>query len=176
MKGKFLKGLAKKYKPGRYLTGYEDLNLQELKAKGIKLILIDVDNTLLPDNAKHADENARLFCQKIKEQDLALMIFSNGLKERISEVAKELDLPFLAEACKPFDYKLLAYLEKANFKKEECIIVGDQIFTDIACANTCGINSILVRPRAEKERWYIKRKRPFERLILKILNIRLENS
>ena len=51
---------------------------------------------------------------------------------------------------------------------EEAVLFVDQIFTDIAAAKRAGIFAVLVEPYTSKEVFYVKIKRPFEKLIRKI--------
>ena len=46
-----------------------------------------------------------------------------------------------------------------NIKKEEAVVIGDQVFTDILGANRSGLASILVRfIRQDDEKWIGKRR------------------
>ena len=60
-------------------------------------------------------------------------------------------------------------LNLLDLKKEEVIMIGDQVFTDVLGANRFGIKSILVNPINKKEGPFTLIKRPFEKIILKKL-------
>jgi len=51
-------------------------------------------------------------------------------------------------------------------KKENIIIIGDQLFTDIYGGNRFGIRTILVKPIEKKEFWGTRIKRPIEKFII----------
>ena len=54
-----------------------------------------------------------------------------------------------------------------NVSKENMLMIGDQLFTDIWGGNRFGIKTILVKPISSNEGIHIKMKRPFERYVLK---------
>ena len=61
-------------------------------------------------------------------------------------------------------------MKDKNIKKEETIFVGDQILTDILCANRVGIDSILVKTIDKKsQKWYTNINRLREKYIIKKL-------
>jgi len=74
------------------------------------------------------------------------LISNNSSVERVQKVAKQLKLPAVAFACKPFPFTMNRILKDKNIKPEECVFVGDQVFTDILLANFLNINSIFVEP------------------------------
>jgi len=57
-------------------------------------------------------------------------------------------------------------LNLLDLKKDEVVMVGDQIFTDVLGANKFGIKSILVNPISKKEGIFTLVKRPFEKIVL----------
>ena len=57
-------------------------------------------------------------------------------------------------------------LDKEGISKQNAIMIGDQIFTDVWGGNRFGIKTILVKPIGKKESILTKVKRPFEKLIL----------
>lgn len=58
---------------------------------------------------------------------------------------------------KPYSFKLNQFITKNKFVKEEIIFIGDQILTDIACANSAELDSLLVKSLTRSsEKWYTK--------------------
>lgn len=141
-----------------------DLNL--LYSLGIRGIILDVDNTLIdykmvmPDGIKEWVKNA-------KNMGFKVCILSNSnKKEKVSSVAKILDLKYIMYGQKPFKKGFISALNLIGIPAEKCVAVGDQIFTDVIGANNMNINSIYVDPINKKEFWYTKWKRPIEAVIL----------
>ena len=52
-------------------------------------------------------------------------------------------------------------------KKEEAVIVGDQIFTDVYGGNLVGIQTILVQPVSDRDEWKTKIKRGIEKRVIR---------
>ena len=74
------------------------------------------------------------------------LISNNSSYDRVNKVAKQLKLPAVAFACKPFPFTMRRVLADAKLNPNECAFVGDQLMTDIILANTLGLKSIFVEP------------------------------
>jgi predicted HAD superfamily phosphohydrolase YqeG len=48
---------------------------------------------------------------------------------------------------------------------QEAALIGDQLFTDMCCANLAGATSVLVKPIVKIEEPWVMLKRPFEKLV-----------
>jgi HAD superfamily phosphatase (TIGR01668 family) len=70
---------------------------------------------------------------------------------------------------KPFCRGINVAQRKLGIEKEEMVMVGDQLMTDILAANRSGIRSILVKPVVESDSFITKFNRACERRILKKL-------
>ena len=94
-------------------------------------------------------------------------ILSNNTFERVGSFAKDLNIEnyvFLAK--KPDRKKFEELICECQFKKDEVLMVGDQLFTDINCANNCKVDSILVKAKGPEIIFHIKVKRFLERIVL----------
>ena len=49
-------------------------------------------------------------------------------------------------ACKPLTFNVSRIMNKYKMNKDNTVIIGDQIYTDVLCADKLGIKSILVDP------------------------------
>ncbi|MFR7880209.1 MAG: HAD hydrolase-like protein [Christensenellales bacterium] len=64
--------------------------------------------------------------------------------------------------------KGLCFYKKNNLNKDEIVMIGDQLLTDIVCANKIGVTNILVKSISRKtERWYTRINRLREEKVLK---------
>ena len=66
------------------------------------------------------------------------------------------------KAWKPLPSACRKAMKVMGTGREETLLIGDQLFTDIWCANLAGIRSILVRPIDPKEEIQIVLKRFLE--------------
>ena len=156
----------KKLYPNIYLKKVEDITIQTLIKNKIKLLILDVDNTLI-DYYKNLTEEVVSWAKEMKGQGIKLYILSNtNDKKKVEVIANKLDIQYKHFAMKPLK-KGFKYVQKqTNIKPENIAVVGDQIFTDVLGGNRCQMFTILVEPiNKEKDYWYTAWKRPIENKI-----------
>ena len=93
--------LAHLFVPDMYIQSYQTLNLELLKKKGIKLLICDIDNTLVPHDVKIPQKETIEFINKVKHSGLQICIISNNTKNRVEEFCKDLNVPYVYSARKP---------------------------------------------------------------------------
>lgn len=135
------------FKPSAYISSISDISLKKLKEQGIKMIICDLDNTLVPHYTKFPSKNAINFVEEAKKLNLIFVIISNNTKNRVRFFAEKLKLDdYIYNAKKPLTKYVKKMLEKYNISTDEALIIGDMIVTDILLANILHIESILVTP------------------------------
>ena len=109
------------------------------------------------------------FVKNCQDVGIVFYIVSNNHEERVKIVADELKVKYHPETKKPFGKRLLKVIKEEGVSNEECILIGDQILTDVWYANRIGIKSILIEPCSKKDLpiTYINRK--IDRIIRKRL-------
>ena len=138
-------GIRKLY-PGEMAESVYAYDFDGALKKGIKGVLFDIDNTLVPHDAP-ADDRARALMEELRARGLSLGLVSNNHEPRVksfSEACGGLDYVFLSHKPKPDAY--LRLRRKLGLSASQVIFFGDQLFTDIWGANNAGIHSILVEP------------------------------
>lgn len=151
-----------------YLTIY-DINIEELRLKGIKGLIIDIDNTLAPWKAEFLEEKVKLWLIDLKSSGVKVCFVSNGHKQRIKNLVIDLDIPYIYQAQKPTKRGFLKALNILQTAPSETALIGDQIFTDILGGNRIGLTTILVEP-IDRSYEFITTKvfRLMERVIFKL--------
>ena len=157
-----------KYIPDMYKESIYDINYDKLKEIGIKIILLDLDNTLISYKDKIAEQKLMDFIDKLKK-DFDFIIYSNGSKKRVERVKEQLGIEGFYCVNKPLKKRFDKILSKYKYKENEIAIVGDQMMTDIAFGNSVGITTILVKPLSKKEPIWTKMNRFMERKKMKKL-------
>lgn len=149
--------------PNLYLKKIEDITIEMLIKNKIKLLILDVDNTLIDYN-KNLSEDIINWAKTMKGQGIKLHILSNtNDKEKVKQIAEKLDIPYKYFAMKPLKKGFINIQKGTNIKLENIAVVGDQIFTDILGGNRSKMFTILVDPiNKEKDYWYTAWKRPIE--------------
>lgn len=158
----------KKLYPNLYLRKIEDITIEQLIKNKIKLLILDVDNTLI-DYYKNLSEEVINWTKEMRGQGIKLYILSNtNDKKKVEEVANKIKVKYKYFGMKPLK-RGFKYIEKeTNIKPENIAVVGDQIFTDILGGNRCKMFTILLDPiDNKKDYWYTAWKRPIEDKIKK---------
>lgn len=135
--------------PTYHLKNIFSLNINWLKEKKIQTIFIDLDNTLANPYVALPNEKVIAFIQSLS--DFSIVILSNNHEDRVKKFTENLPVSYLYEVKKPNPAKVLHYIEKHQLKKEYCLAIGDQIMTDVLCANRAGIKVILVDPLTKQD-------------------------
>ncbi|HIX23541.1 MAG TPA: YqeG family HAD IIIA-type phosphatase [Candidatus Lachnoclostridium avicola] len=152
------------YPKQRAASAY-DIPYERLREKGIRGVIFDIDNTLVPHDAPAEKKTVELF-ERLHRLGCATCLLSNNKEKRVAEFAGQVDSPYIFKAGKP---KMGGY-EKAmklmGTDRTSTLFVGDQLFTDVFGANRAGIASVLVNPINPREEIQIVLKRYPERLVL----------
>lgn len=133
--------------PKAVCASVTQLDPKALRAKGIRLVLADLDNTLAPYKILEPAPEITAWKDALAAEGITLFILSNSRKPgRAKAYAEALGVPYQGHSGKPKPGGYLRAMERMGCRPEETIMVGDQIFTDILGANNAGVASILVEP------------------------------
>ena len=156
----------KKLFPKKVIKSVYALDYQRYWDRGFRGIILDIDNTLVADNAP-ANRRAKKLIRKQKKIGFKTCILSNSDKERVRAFGKKVKSPYVYKAHKPSPRGFERAMRKMHTDRSNTLFIGDQIFTDILGANNAGIYCILTDVIDENERKQVKIKRIFERPIVK---------
>ena len=130
---------------------------------GVKAVLVDLDNTLDPYVVSSPQEKTKQWKEKLVGAGLRIVILSNNSGGRVGKYASELGVEARFFMKKPFSGPLKRFLLEEKLSKDEVILVGDQIQTDVKAANGAGVRVILTEPLFHKEPPWTKFNRIFDR-------------
>ena len=130
--------------PTAIFPALTDITVEFLHSSGVKLLMLDFDNTIVPYTTSTPTEKMETWLRDMAASDIQLCVVSNSHKDRVKIFCAKYNIPCITHANKPFSKGIKECL--ATFQKEpsECALVGDQIFTDTLGANGCCVASILV--------------------------------
>lgn len=114
--------------------------------RGIRFIILDIDNTVAPYTINEATERMKAWVKSLQAAGLELHILSNNRGERPEKFAEAFDLPYVKKAWKPFTKTARRVMAERGYTPAETAFIGDQIYTDTACAKWCGAYAVLVHP------------------------------
>ena len=123
-----------------------DLSVELLQSRGIQLLMLDFDNTIVPYTRDEPTPEMKAWLDEMLASDIKLCIVSNSHKNRVKIFSKAYGLDCITHSRKPFSKGINACLAKYSLPAESCALAGDQIFTDNLGANCAGLTSSLVKP------------------------------
>ena len=152
--------------PDIRLEGILSLTPAQLQVRGIRAIVLDVDNTLATHNHPDPATFVKEWLQTMREAGFQLIILSNNSAERVSPFAERLGLPFESRGLKPLTRGFKRICRRFGVRPEAVAVVGDQLFTDILGGNLAGMLTVLVRPIEAERGPFFRFKRTLERILL----------
>ncbi|KKB36393.1 YqeG family HAD IIIA-type phosphatase [Bacillus thermotolerans] len=158
--------MLKKFLPSRHVKSIFQIKPEELKAQGIKAVITDLDNTLVAWDRPDATPELKSWFGELKKAGIKVIIISNNNEKRVRDFAVPLDIPYIFQARKPMGRAFREAVNVLNVKKEETVVVGDQLLTDIFGGNRGGFYTILVVPVAQTDGVWTRFNRLIERRIM----------
>lgn len=159
-------------RPDLYVQGIVDIDLAQLKERGVEAILIDLDNTLLPWKSSEVPESSKRWVEEAKRLGFRLCIVSNThYPKRLNRIAEGLGIECVARALKPRGRGFSEAVRLVGCELASSAVVGDQLFTDIWGGNRAGAYTILVTPMDYKEFIGTKVSRALEKIAFRLLGL-----
>ena len=118
-----------------------DITPDILEEKGIRLLMLDFDNTIVPYTTSIPEPLMEQWLLDMKQTDIQLCVVSNSKKDRVKIFCANYGIPCITHANKG----IRECLAKFDIPASEAAIVGDQIYTDTLGGNLAGLTPILVK-------------------------------
>ena len=131
--------------PAYVTDALTDLTHEWLKEQGIRLLMLDFDNTVVPYTTNTPTAEMQAWLEQMAGSDILLCVVSNSRKDRVKIFCQKYGIDCITHANKPFSKGIRECLEKFGVKPEDCALVGDQIYTDTLGGNCAGVRPILVK-------------------------------
>lgn len=159
--------MFKKFIPYAHSQSIYEIEMDFYKRNGIKTLFMDLDNTLDSYRAREPKPQTIEYVSKLKKNDITPIIISNNKAKRVSGYANLLGVEFLSSARKPFSRRIKAEIARRNLKKDEVMLVGDQLMTDVLAAKGAGIKVVLTEKLVKEDQWTTHINRLIDRPIRK---------
>ena len=121
-----------------------DLTPELLRQRGIRLLMLDFDNTIVPYTTDVPGEKMDAWLKMMNASDIQLCVVSNSKSQRVPRFCAGYGMPCIIRAKKPFSKGIRECLDRFEIPADKAAIVGDQIFTDTLGGNCAGVTSVLV--------------------------------
>lgn len=171
--------LYKKIIPTYYYETVFQIDFTNLKEQGIKTLFFDLDNTLMSYHEKTLNQDTINFLKQC-QRSFNVVIVSNSRRSRVATALEGINIFYVYHAYKPLKGGFKRALKVYGNLKDEVILIGDQLMTDMIGANRFKIKSILVKPIARKsDIWTTRLNRKIEKHFIKQLrkkNITIYNE
>lgn len=122
-----------------------DLKPEFLKEQGIRLLMLDFDNTIVPYTTNVPSSRMDAWLRQMMTTDITLCVVSNSKKDRVVQFCQHYGIACVTHAKKPFSKGIKECLSRFHIAPEQAALVGDQIFTDTLGGNCTGVKTILVK-------------------------------
>lgn len=160
------------FRPREYLSSIYNIDFGSLKKKGIKGLIIDLDETLLPREMIEITPVLFAFVDSLKNIGFKIYLMSNSSKEkRVEYVGQSLDVPFMMFAMKPLPFSFEKAAKYMGLKNEDIAVIGDQLFMDTLGGNISRMYTILLKPMNPEKIWIREVMRKAENYVLKKLGL-----
>lgn len=145
-----LKSFGRRYfRPDKKFKNVSEINLDDLKTEGVKGIILDLDDTLLPSDKKINKEVIDNWLKKAKKDFSLFVVSNNSRPDYVKKFCEKFDIPFVARATKPRSKFLQIAMSQMKLNKNDIVIIGDRLTTDILAGKLFGIKAFLVAPLTE---------------------------
>lgn len=152
-------------KPNFRFKSIMDIDNSFLIKEKIKLIIFDADATLVQAKSHSISDEIIEKIDSLQRQGYKIAIASNGKANRIEKIFKGHNIEAYGMSFKPLPFRLKKLIK--DYNKNEVLLVGDQLFTDVLCGNLLGIKSLMIDAYGDDIGFGIGLKRSLEKLILK---------
>ena len=128
-----------------YFDTVEEITPAFLHAKGIRAVLVDLDNTLADYDTPEPLERTRLWLESLERAGVRAAIASNNRRERVERYCAGLAVPYYWRCGKPLGFRLRRAMRALGAVPGETALIGDKRSTDVYGARRLGLYAVQVR-------------------------------
>ncbi|MDX2066658.1 MAG: YqeG family HAD IIIA-type phosphatase [Fimbriimonadaceae bacterium] len=142
----------RRFTPVSSVDSLDQVELLRLWDQGKRLILVDVDHTLLQWESNAPSPAVIAWIAQARQIGFDLCLISNTRRiDRLRRISSEVGIETVRGRIKPSRAMYRLALIKFKRSPEETVMVGDQLLTDVWGANRSGIEAIWVQRMEGKE-------------------------
>ncbi len=145
------------------------IDYARLRADGVRGVIVDLDNTLVGYRSLEPDPADAGWVARARDNGVRIIMVTNNGTPWARTVAERLAIPIVPNARKPLGRGFRRALELLALPRENVVVIGDQLFTDVLGAKLFGLRVILVDPLVKHDPWNTLPLRLLERWLLRDL-------
>lgn len=155
------------FRPDLYYDRTAAVDLQMLWGRGIRGLIMDLDNTLVAWRSSDIPPDVLAWAHRATEMGMGLCIASNTRRyARLSRIADALGAIYVTGVSKPRRAGFRNAVWKLGLANSQVAVIGDQLLTDMFGAKRFGLMAIYVDRISMRELFVTKFNRRIEALIL----------
>jgi HAD superfamily phosphatase (TIGR01668 family) len=158
--------ILEKLMPDQYVESIHHIDIDQLRARNIRAVITDLDNTLVEWDRPEATPEVEAWLARLREAGIQVTVVSNNKRDRVDRFCTPLGVKFIWAAKKPTAQAFLRAVREMGVTIQETVVIGDQLFTDVLGGNRLGFHTILVVPVTETDGFWTRFNRRLERVAL----------
>ena len=155
--------MCKRFIPYAHAKNLYEIDIDFFVFLGAKYLFLDLDNTLDSYRSMVPNETTINYINNLKDKGITPIILSNNRGERVRGYSEKLGVECKHSVGKPFSVNVKKLLKQRGIDKNEVIMVGDQMITDVCCGNGAKIKVILTDKLVKEDQITTRFNRFFER-------------
>lgn len=146
---------------------YQGVTPEFIKSLGKTCVLCDIDNTLVPYDMPDPTKEVCEWARNMVDSGIKLILVSNNDKERVERFNKDIGVPCLYKSGKPSRKTVKNAMKVLGDTKDNAVMLGDQLLTDVLTARLSGITAIWVPTIKKVDTPFFRCKSAIERPFIK---------
>jgi hypothetical protein len=140
------------FEPSILADAIWEVDLESLKAQGVRGLILDLDNTLVDWNQDYIRPEVRRWLDAARSLGMQRSLVSNAIRgARVKRIGAELDLLVVTWALKPLPGGFRRAISAMGTTAASTCAIGDQVFTDILGGMLAGVRTVLLTPLSPRE-------------------------
>lgn len=138
--------------PDRYFSRITKIDIEkDLVGLGFDHALMDVDNTILTRDTHEVPRDVGMWLGRAREAGIRFCLLSNNWHHGVYDLAVRYELPIVAKAVKPLPHGFLMAMRKIDGARDNTVVIGDQLMTDVLGAHLVGLTAYMLQPLVEQD-------------------------
>ena len=157
------------FRPDEIVKELAEIDFAALRARGIKALILDIDDTLIPKEVNDVYPKVFEWVFARKQEGFRLCLTSNSRHPlRVKSIGDSLGLPAISFGFKPLPFVFWKSLDILKAKPAETAMIGDQLFMDILGAKLLKIYAIFIDHQKKENYVFRQWMRQAEQWVLKL--------